>query len=95
MRYLLILLMLTGCMPAFDEHIGRSTDELVTEWGPPDSAYEKEDGTVLLSYSAQKDREGATYWCRVVYASKDGTVVSREVKGNIGGCVHLKKKRRR
>ena len=77
--------------------VGHQTDDLVTYWGPPAATYEMEDGREVLAYSAQQQYQvqgpgipvpfSGTYWCEVTYtADTSGRILSSAVKGKLGGC---------
>ncbi len=103
MKYLAMVaaLLLVGCTnfdKAFGGWVGYPVDNLVAQWGPPAANHKMQDGTQVISYSAQRYFQVAkgpgiptafsgTYWCEVRYAvNLIGVIVSWKSRGNIGGC---------
>ncbi len=66
---------------------GRSLDELILSWGPPESIYTAGDGRKVALFRHSRFYEGTQLYCNVsVNTNTSGVIVSSKVEGNMGGC---------
>lgn len=69
---------------------GRSLDQLVTVWGPPQSIYEMEDGRKVASFTHLRFINGKAYDCTATFnINPSNHITSSSISGNIGGCNRL------
>ena len=66
---------------------GRSLDQLVTVWGPPQSIYEMDDGGKVVSFAHQRFISGNSYYCTATFnINPSNRITSSSIDGNLGGC---------
>ena len=69
---------------------GRSLDQLVTVWGPPQAIYEMDDGRKAVSFAHQRFIAGTSYYCTATFnIDPANRIVSSSIDGNLGGCNRL------
>lgn len=66
---------------------GRNLDELILDWGPPESIYTAGDGRKVALFRHSRIHGGTQLYCNVsVNTNTSGVIVSSKVEGNMGGC---------